>query len=302
MVNRMVFTSSELNEKYSIKKMKYGNAGCNTMMYSWKKIPRTMAIGKIQLLKRCIVFEFVGKIRYFCHMITQDIPFIDIHTHRHASLTMTYGIHPWEFDGTSLRRASATKQSTLTRLETLLKENRIAAIGETGIDRLHKDTIDLQIEMFEKHIQLSEQYHKPLIIHNVKATADILRLHKKHQPTQTWIIHGFNGTATEVHQLIEKGICLSVGESLFYENRKIHQSISSIPLDHLFLETDTSERTIQEVYEKASELLNIPLETLKERIFANFARLNLETWNNGTTEHGCSSVTMALTNLDEAMF
>lgn len=158
-------------------------------------------------------------------------------------------------------------------LETLLKENKIAAVGETGIDRNHKDTIDLQLEVFERHILLSEQYQKPLIIHNVKATADILRLHKKHQPRQTWIIHGFNGTEQEVQQLTERGICLSVGESIFYPNRKITKSISSIPLDQLFLETDVSDRTIQEIYGKAAEWLNQPLEVLKKRIFDNFTRL-----------------------------
>jgi TatD DNase family protein len=235
---------------------------------------------------------FVGKISYFCHMNTKDIPFIDIHTHRQCEGGMTYGIHPWTLDAF---------HNEFIKLETLLKENRIVAIGETGIDRAHKDTIPLQLEVFEKHILLSEQYQKPLIIHNVRGTADILRLHKKYQPKQAWIIHGFNGTATEARQLTDRGIYLSVGESLFYENRKIHESITSIPLDCLFFETDTSEKTIQEIYTKAAELLNLSLDQLKEQIFANFARLNLDIWNNGMTEPGCSSATMALINLKTAM-
>ena len=233
----------------------------------------------------------VGKISYFCHMIRKEVPFIDIHTHRSCSGYPTYGIHPWK----------VTHSSNLTLLETLLKENRIAAIGETGLDRIHKDTFELQLEFFEKHISLSEQYQKPLIIHNVKATADILKLYKKHHPSQTWIIHGFNDTETEVRQLTDKGICLSVGESIYYQNRKITQSIKSIPLEYLFLETDTSEKSIQEIYEKASELLAMPLEMLKEQIFANFARLNLTSWKTGNNEPDCSSATMALINLDEAM-
>lgn len=195
-----------------------------------------------------------------------------------------------------------TLGESLNLLESLLKENKIVAIGETGIDRFHKDTIDLQLEIFEKQILLSEQYQKPLIIHCVKATADILRLHKKHQPKQTWIIHGFNGNREEVGQLTERGICLSVGESLFYPNRKIHESIKFIPLDVLFLETDMSEKTIREVYEKAAELLSLTLEELKERLFANFVRLNIinKVWNNGTTGPGCSSATLALKNLGRA--
>ena len=158
-----------------------------------------------------------GKISYFCQMIPNDTPFIDIHTHRqeYPSVSYSYGIHPWK----------VVQSSKLTLFETLLKEDKLAAIGETGIDRTYKKTLDLQIEYFEKHILLSEQYHKPLIIHNVRATADILRIHKKLQPKQPWILHGFNGTVAEVQQLTEKGIYLSVGESLFYPSRKITKSI-----------------------------------------------------------------------------
>ena len=225
-------------------------------------------------------------------MFSNDVPFIDIHTHRNASLRYgyTYAIHPWKVSNASF-----------VMLESLLKGNKIVAIGETGLDRMHKDTFPLQIECFERHISLSEQYQKPLIIHNVRATSDLLRLYKRHHPRQTWIIHGFNGTAEEARQLTDNGIFLSVGESIFYQNRKIHQSIKSINLDYMFLETDTSEKTIQEVYAEASRLLDVPLEDLRQHIFANFARLNLAPWKTGNNEHDCSSVTMALINLDEAM-
>ena len=225
-------------------------------------------------------------------MIPNGTPFIDIHTHRqtYPSVSFSYGIHPWK----------VSQPSDWTFLASLLRENRIAAIGETGIDRAYKETLDLQIECFEKHILLSEQYHKPLIIHNVRATADILRIHKKHQPKQAWILHGFNGTVAEVRQLTSRNIFLSVGESIFYPNRKITQSLSSLPLEYLFLETDTSEKTIQQIYEKASELLNLPLETLKQQIFDNFARLNLNPWKTGNNAPDCSSATMALINLDGA--
>ena len=227
-------------------------------------------------------------------MIRIEAPFIDIHTHHYVIASGTQwsaAIHPWK----------VTPSSNTNLLETLLKDNRIAAIGETGLDRAYKDTYDLQREVFEQHILLSEQYQKPLIIHNVRATADILNLHKKHQPKQAWILHGFNGNPDEIKRLTERGIYLSVGESLFFPHRKITQSIISVPLEYLFLETDTSEKTIQEVYERASALLNLPIDRLKQQIFANFARLNLTPWKTGNNAHDCSSATMALINLDEAM-
>lgn len=230
-----------------------------------------------------------------------DTPFINIHTHNpHLDSGLySYGIHPWWL---CLCDQSETIQKDFELLEKLLQENRIAAIGEMGIDNISKTTLSQQIEVFEKQIPLSERYQKPLIIHNVHGTNEILRLHKTHHPKQTWILHGFNGTVEEAHQLTERGFFLSVGESLFYPNRKISTTIKSIPLDHLFLETDVSQRTIQEIYEKAAELLNIPMDTLKQRLFANFARLNLTTWKTGNNGQDCLSATMALINLERVMF
>ena len=226
-------------------------------------------------------------------MIRKEVPFIDIHTHRCiiASGTLwSAAIHPWKVE-----------QPQWTLLENLLKEDKIVAIGETGLDRLYPDMYQLQLDSFERHILLSEYYQKPLIIHNDKATADILKLHKKYQPRQAWIIHGFNGNAEEIRQLTERGIFLSVGESIFYPNRKITKTITSLPLEYLFLETDTSEKTIRQVYGKAAELLNLPIDQLKEQIFANFARLKIDVWKTGNNAPVCSSATMALICLDEAM-
>ena len=233
-------------------------------------------------------------------MISKEVPFIDIHTHntRINSGLYSYGIHPWAVRYGIMTPVASPSNN---RGFGLTVPSDLAAIGETGLDRLHKDTYDLQLEVFEQHILLSEQYQKPLIIHNVRATADILRLHKKHQPKQPWIIHGFNGTIEEVHQFTSKGIYLSIGESIFYPNRKIIKSISSISLEYLFLETDTSEKTIQQIYEKAAELLNLSINQLKEHIFTNFVRLNLDIWKTGNNAPDCSSVTMALINWDEAM-
>ena len=230
-------------------------------------------------------------------MIQEDFPFIDIHTHHQEDTLTSYGIHPWWFDDPAYH-----PDNDLQLLERLLREDKLAAIGETGIDKLHPETLALQIESFEKHIALSETYQKPLILHNVKGTETLLQLRKKHKPAQAWIIHGFNGNENEVRQLVSQGFYLSVGASLLYENRKITKSIKSIPLDYLFFETDTAGNSIGEIYRKAAMLLDLPLAQLKERIFANFARLHLTTWKPGTNVPEGDSGTMALSNRERITF
>ena len=174
-----------------------------------------------------------------------------------------YGIHPWW--------AGDTKNETRL-IEQLLQEDRIAMVGETGVDKAHP-LVERQLELFERQIALSERYRKPMVLHNVKGTGEILSLHKKLQPTQVWVIHGFNGTQEEARQLTDRGICVSVGASILYENRKITKSISSIPLEFLLLETDEALMPVSNLYQRASELLEIPLEVLKRQIFTNFARI-----------------------------
>lgn len=228
-------------------------------------------------------------------------PFINIHTHTPLpdSGLYSYGIHPWWL---CHGEQNETIQKDFELLEKLLKENRIAAIGEMGIDSISQATLSQQIEVFEKQIPLSEHYQKPLVIHNVHGTNEILRLHKKHKPKQLWILHGFNGTVEEARQLTDKNLFLSVGESIFYPNRKISATIKAIPLDHLFLETDVSQRSIQEVYKKVAELLNLPIEILKQRLFDNFEQLKLTARETGNDRQGRSSETVALINLERGVF
>ncbi len=235
-------------------------------------------------------------------------PFIDIHTHRDGRAIadegklscchgFTYGIHPWW-----LAREGYDPEPDLRRLEGLLQRDQLAAIGEAGIDKPCGASLDLQAEVFGKHILLSEQYGKPLVIHQVKGVETVLRLHRQRQPRQAWILHGFNGSAEEALQLTGRGIYLSVGAGIMFKNRKIVQSIKSIPLDHLFFETDTADLDVQVIYAQASTILELPMEVLKEKIFANFARINHTTWQTGKIAPDCSSATMAWINLERATF
>lgn len=228
-------------------------------------------------------------------------PFVDIHTHTpktddnllqivNLDLTMpcfekgyySYGIHPWEAD-----KADFQVDATLKQLEERLQLPNVIALGEAGLDKLHKDSFEKQITIFERQIELSEVLQKPMILHDVKSHNEILALRKNHKAKQPWILHGFNGTEQDIQQLTGQGLYLSVGESLLHSERKITKSLKSIPLESLFLETDMAEIGIETVYEVAARLLEMDWETLRTRIFTNFARLFGNLWNTGKTEPAC---------------
>lgn len=214
-------------------------------------------------------------------------PLVDIHTHTAnvaddlieiVNLNLerdvpgqgyySYGIHPWAMD-----KADFQLKETFALLEKKLQSPNVLALGEAGLDKMHKESYEKQIELFERQIEFSEALQKPLILHDVKSHNEILALRKKHKAKQPWILHGFNGTEQDIRQLTGQGLYFSVGESLLHSERKITKSLKNIPLDLLFLETDMAEIGIEKVYTVAARLLEIDLLELRTRIFANFARL-----------------------------
>ena len=180
----------------------------------------------------------------------------------------SYGIHPWELDN-----ADFQSEKALQALEEKLKLPHVLALGEAGLDKMHKASFERQIELFERQIELSEALQKPMILHDVKSHNEILALRKKHKAKQPWIVHGFNGTEQDIRQLTGQGLYLSVGESLLHSERKIYNSFKYIDLDYLFLETDMAEVGIETNYEAAAKTLGIDIAVLQRQLFANFARL-----------------------------
>lgn len=216
-----------------------------------------------------------------------ELKFIDIHTHTEESnenllqiinLNLespcpeqgyySYGIHPWALDNVDFQIEEA-----LSSLEARLQSPNVIALGEAGLDKIHKASFERQVAVFERQIELSEALQKPMILHDVRSHNEIIALRKKHKAQQPWIVHGFSGTEQDIKQLIGQGIYLSVGESLLHPERKIYKSFKSIDLDYLFLETDMAEIGVEKVYEAAAKLLEMDLSAVQTRIFANFARL-----------------------------
>ena len=213
--------------------------------------------------------------------------FIDIHTHKIKSCDnliqivnldlnrpcpergyYSYGIHPWALDNVDFQIEEA-----LSLLEARLQSPNVLALGEAGLDKIHKASFERQVAVFERQIELSEALQKPMILHDVRSHNEIIALRKKHKAQMPWILHGFSGTEQDALQLIGQGIYLSVGESLLHPERKIYKSFKFIDLDYLFLETDMAEIEIESVYEAAANLLEMDLSALQTRIFASFARI-----------------------------
>ncbi len=176
------------------------------------------------------------------------------------------GFHPWYID-------ESTWKKTLGKLKTEVKHSGVLAIGEAGLDKVCEIPFSLQMEVFIAMIELSEFIQKPLIIHCVRAFQEIIELHKKFQPQQHWIIHGFNRNQNIASSLLDQQILLSFGSDLFKPESPILEVLKKIPSNEFFLESDNKQISMDELYSKAANIRNENVEVMKENLYTNFKRV-----------------------------
>jgi TatD DNase family protein len=216
----------------------------------------------------------------------QNTPYIDVHTHKPGNppgavsifnfligrenagalpddCLCSAGIHPWYIDEKMVN-------SHIDEVNELSAGDKVIAIGETGLDKLTRAPIELQKAIFIRHLAIAAQSRKPVIVHCVKAHNELKAAYKTEKSDIPLIIHGFNSNNTIAAQMLNSGFFLSFGEALFNPKSNASVLIAEIPENHLFLETDDSERTISEVYRKAAELRQVSVDHLRTVVIQNF--------------------------------
>ena len=215
--------------------------------------------------------------------------YVNIHTHKNSADAIevvnlsgsnggacgryfSFGLHPWDI-------GKLDEEGLIAKLERLCKEKKVIAVGEIGLDRVIKTSIEKQKGYFLKQVEIANTCSLPVIIHSVRSNSDLLQIKKSLKSSTPWIFHGFKGNIQEVSQLIDKECLLSFGKSIL-QNEKVQEVLKSISLDSVFFETDDSDEKISTIYEKAAEILDICNQELKEKIYSNFIRIFKEPWKN----------------------
>jgi len=180
-----------------------------------------------------------------------------------ASITFySIGIHPWYIEENRI-------DADLKIIEEKLQTKNCLAIGECGLDKRIEIPLDLQISVFEQQLALAEKFKKPVVIHCVAAFQEVIEIKKRLKITVPMIIHGFSKNKQVAEQLIAAGFYLSFGKYLL-KNPDLKTVFENVPNDRFFLETDTMEETIQQVYQLASEYKILELKELQSIISSNY--------------------------------
>ena len=86
------------------------------------------------------------------------------------------------------------------------------------------------------------------------------------------IIHRYSGNKTIADQLLKYNCYLSFGHELFNTKSKTASIFKNILNTNILLETDDSDLSVFEIYQKAAELKKINIEDLKVIINKNFTK------------------------------
>ena len=151
---------------------------------------------------------------------------------REQGLYPALGLHPIYID--------AHREEDIDELRRLVEQEGPIAIGEIGLDFYVKGLDrERQQRLFERQLQIAEEFQLPVLLHVRKAHDQVLATLKRMKFSQGGIAHAFNGSRQQAEQYLEMGFKFGFGGMLTYErSTRLRALASELPLGSLVLETD----------------------------------------------------------------
>ncbi|KXS45840.1 MAG: TatD DNase family protein [Candidatus Frackibacter sp. T328-2] len=191
------------------------------------------------------------------------------------------GVHPHE--------AKSVTESTYYKLKKWSAEEKVVAIGETGLD-YHYDNSPrkIQKEVFRQHIRLAKEVNLPLVIHSREAEEETMQILKEEGAEEVGgVIHCFGGDLAMAKEAMELNFYIAVGGVLTFNNaHQLRRVVKQISLDKLLIETDAPYLTpepnrgkrnepayVKHVAEKLAEILPYSAEKIAEITTENAERV-----------------------------
>ncbi|MBM3655753.1 MAG: TatD family deoxyribonuclease [Actinobacteria bacterium] len=132
-------------------------------------------------------------------------------------------------------------EADLEEINRLAGENRVCAIGETGMDffRTEESLRDKQRYSFRKHIEIAKAHKKALVIHDRDSHRAVLDLLDEVGAPSHTVFHSFSGDAEMAKECVAKGYFVSFSGALTFKNAPLlHEALMHVPLANLLVETD----------------------------------------------------------------
>lgn len=146
------------------------------------------------------------------------------------------GIHPFwpeEWNDGMRRRMLAILDEPSSR-------HRICAIGEIGLDGIHRDTLPLQEKAFAEQLEIAVKYGLPVCMHNRKAWQSFFGIVKEMKLSHIHgYMHNFTSSREVARQLLDLGLHISFCSPVTYaEGDRLRNVAAYVPMDYILTETD----------------------------------------------------------------
>jgi len=204
---------------------------------------------------------------------------------KHPFMYATIGIHPHE--------ARLASDHAFAEMERLAKHPKVIAWGEIGLDYYYDHSPrDTQQQVFVRQMELAGAAMLPIVIHcrpsdnSEDAWDDCLRLLDEQWATKGigGVLHCFTGNWPQAKHALEMGFMISfAGNVTFPKAQQIRDAALEVPLDHMFIETDSpylapipyrgkrnEPAYVKETARKIGELRGLSMEEVGERTARNF--------------------------------
>lgn len=142
------------------------------------------------------------------------------------------GLHPCSVKENYLDELKLVEQHILDR--------KFAAIGEIGLDFYWDKTFAKeQYAVFEQQMQWALDYNYTINIHTRNATQETIELVKPYaKKGLRGTFHCFGGTIETAKQIMDINFLMGIGGVVTYKKSGLDETLKTVPLEYIILETD----------------------------------------------------------------
>lgn len=170
------------------------------------------------------------------------------------------------------------EEKDLIELEKLIKNEKIVAIGEIGLDYYWtKDNKDKQIKYFKAQLKLAKEYDLPVIVHARESVQDVYDILKE-MDIHKGSMHCYSGSLEMAREFIKLGFKIGIDGPITYKNNKKGvEVVQNIDIKDILIETDSpylspepnrgktnSPLNLKYIVEKIADIKNMSIEEVKE--------------------------------------
>ena len=207
---------------------------------------------------------------------------------KHITLTEEFPWIHWAVGMQTLGENREDPLDFLNRFVLYIRNPRVAAVGETGIDNI-RNTLSKedQKSLFRFHIERAKDFGLPLIIHNRKADDEVYEILNEMKPPNGGIMHCYSSDYKWAKKFMNLGFLISFAGNITYKGSEdIKETAEKIPEDMLLVETDSPFLSPQAVrkeknnpgfilhtYKEIALIRKVDVEQLASTIYDNFVSI-----------------------------